>query len=82
MRYRPRHGELLSFDVIRGAWRPSGSVAGAGVFAVVWEPRPGSGEFWAPLHDFDQQSQGRLIAAGSENDQEAARHKFAREGRG
>jgi len=40
-------------------WRPSGAVAGGGVFAIVWETYRGS--FWAALHDFEPSAQLRLI---------------------
>lgn len=58
-RFHPPCGGRLSFGNVRGPWRPSGTVGGLGVFAVVWSTR--SGEFWAPLHDFDAASQLRLI---------------------
>lgn len=54
-------GRRLTIEQIRGPWRPSGSVAGAGVFAVVWETH--SCTFWAPLHDFYPTDQLRLIEA-------------------
>lgn len=46
---------------IRGSWRPSGSVAGACVFAVVWST--GYSQLWAPLHDFEPIDQLRLVEA-------------------
>jgi hypothetical protein len=58
-RFVPVRGRRLTLDAIRGPWRPSGTVASAGVFAVVWEVR--SGSFWAPLHDFEPSDQLRLI---------------------
>lgn len=58
-------------DCVRGFWRPSGTVASACVFAVVWSA--GSGDFWAPLHDFDRESQRCLIEQCCEQDPEAAR---------
>ena len=60
-RYLPRRGEHLTLADVRGPWRPSGSVAACGMFAVVWSaPR---GDFWAPLHDFAPADQLWLIAA-------------------
>jgi hypothetical protein len=59
-RFWPKQGTLLHRGHIRGPWRPTGSVAGCGVFAVAWTT--GSGEFWAPLHDFDQVTRDDLIA--------------------
>lgn len=58
-RFRPRSGHLLTLANIRGPWRPSGSVGGAGMFAVAWSTC--AGEFWAPLHDFAPADQLRLI---------------------
>lgn len=49
-RFLPRAGELLTLDHIRGEWWPSGSVAGACVFAVRWDA--GRFRFWAALSDF------------------------------
>lgn len=60
-RFYPPRGHALTMDCIRGLWRPSGSVAGAGVFAVVWTTR--RGDFWAPVHDFCAADQLRLIDA-------------------
>ena len=68
-RFFPRRGGRLTMGVIRGPWRPSGAVAGAGVFAVVWSTR--SGDFWAPLHDFEPADQLRLIDACGWVDQHA-----------
>lgn len=59
-RFFPPRGRKLSTANVRGPWRPSGTVASAGVFAVVWSTPTGF-TFWAPLHDFDQSSQLRLI---------------------
>lgn len=58
-RFVPVQGRLLTMANIRGPWRPSGAVAGAGVFAVIWSTRVG--EYWAPLHDFEPADQLRLI---------------------
>jgi hypothetical protein len=60
-RFWPERGTQLTLDVIRGPWRPTGAVAGVGVFAVRWETRAVS--FWAPLHDFAPADQLRLIEA-------------------
>jgi len=60
-RFRPHAGRLLTMANIRGPWRPSGTVAGAGIWAVVWEAR--SGTFWAALADFSPADQLRLIEA-------------------
>lgn len=60
-RFRPRSGHALTLENIRGPWRPSGTVAGAGVWAVVWETRAGA--FWAALADFETVDQLRLIEA-------------------
>lgn len=69
-RFRPHAGRLLEMANIRGPWRPSGSVGGSGVFAVVWECR--SGLFWAALHDFEPADQLRLIEACRRIDIEAS----------
>ena len=58
-RFVPYHGASLTMSHIRGPWRPSGAVNGAGVFAVVWSTY--SADFWAPLHDFAPADQLRLI---------------------
>ena len=58
-RLRPHAGRLLTIADISGPWRPSGSVAGAGVWAVVWESR--SEKVWAALADFNHADQLRLI---------------------
>lgn len=60
-RFIPKRGNLLTLENIRGPWRPSGTVAGAGVWAVIWETRKGS--FWAALHDFHAADLLRLIEA-------------------
>jgi hypothetical protein len=60
-RFVPSRGQALTMGNIRGPWRPSGAVAGAGVFAVVWSTY--AGDFWAPLHDFAPADQLRLIEA-------------------
>lgn len=60
-RFSPPRGQTLTMSNIRGPWRPSGSVAGAGMFAVVWSTHVGA--FWAPLHDFAPSDQLRLIEA-------------------
>jgi len=60
-RFVPIRGQLLTMAQIRGPWRPSAAVAGAGVFSVVWEMRTCT--FWAPLHDFTPSDQLRLIEA-------------------
>lgn len=70
-RFWPARGQLLTMAHVRGPWRPSGAVAGAGVFAVVWSTR--AGDFWAPLHDFTAVDQLRLIEACRWQDREAAR---------
>ena len=64
-RFVPLRGQALTMANIRGAWRPSGSVAACGMFAIVWSVA--GGEFWAPLHDFAPADQRRLI--------DACRHK-------
>ena len=70
-RFVPSLGHQLTVDSIRGPWRPSGAVAGAGVFAVVWTTR--KGDFWAPLHDFSPTDQLRLIEACRVMDQGTSR---------
>lgn len=67
-RFRPRAGRPLTMDNIRGPWRPSGTVAGVGTFAVIWSTC--SVDFWAPLHDFAPADQLRLIEAGRSLDVE------------
>lgn len=59
-RFCPPPGRYLTFDAVRGPWRPSGAVAGAGVFAVLWSTRHHN--FWAALHDFEPADQLRFIA--------------------
>lgn len=68
-RVRPRRGCLLSMDCVRGDWRPTGAVAGAGVFGVIWTT--GGGSWWAPLHDFTQGAQQHLIGECRRLDVEA-----------
>jgi len=68
-------GGLLTLSQIRGPWRPSGAVAGAGVFGVVWSTH--GGNFWAPLHDFEPADQLRLIDACRHLDQ-ASGHRGSR----
>lgn len=58
-RWWPSRGQPVPLSAIRGAWWPSGAVAGAGVFAVVWATR--TTLFWCPLHDFAPADQLRLI---------------------
>ena len=58
-RFHPPRGHYLTMANIRGPWRPSGAVAGAGLFAIVWTTYRGS--FWAALHDFEPSAQLRLI---------------------
>ena len=58
-RFLPLRGRLLTLRNVLGPWRPSGAVGAVGVFAVCWSTR--SGEFWAPLHDFEPASRDRLI---------------------
>ena len=60
-RFIPLRGQSLTLGHIRGPWRPSASVDGCGMFAVVWETRHHA--FWAPLHDFAPADQLRLIEA-------------------
>ena len=65
----PRYGQRLNLSNIRGPWRPSGTVAGAGLFAIVWTTY--HGDFWAPLHDFAPADQLRLVEACRQIDREA-----------
>jgi hypothetical protein len=65
----PIRGQLLRMSVISGPWRPSGSIAGGGIFAVVWDGR--SGPCWAALHDFSEADQRRLVEACRRLDIEA-----------
>jgi len=60
-RFFPPPGGQLSLSNVRGPWRPSGAVAGAGMFSVVWSTH--GGDFWAPLHDFEPADQLRLVEA-------------------
>ena len=60
-RFWPISGGRLSRANIAGDWRPTAAVDCSGVFAVAWStPR---GEWWAPLHDFEPETQLELIAA-------------------
>lgn len=68
-RFVPLRGRLLTLNNVRDPWRPSGAVAGAGVFAVVWTTQ--SGDIWAPLHDFAAADQLRLVEACRHADREA-----------
>lgn len=68
VRFRPRPGQALTLACIHGLWRPSGAVAGVGVFAVIWST--GQSDFWAPLHDFEPAATDRLIEACCALDQE------------
>lgn len=70
VRFVARGRRPLTFDNIQGPWRPSGTVAGIGVFAVVWTTA--RHEFWAPLHDFEPADQLRLIEACKRLDQAAS----------
>lgn len=67
-RFRPPRGQMLTINDIRGLWRPSGSVDGAGLFAVCWSTR--ACDFWAALHDFAPADQLRLIEMGRSLDLE------------
>lgn len=58
-RFRPRPGRQLTMSNVKGPWRPSGAVGGCGFFAVVWTT--GQSAFWAPLHDFDAETQMRFL---------------------
>jgi hypothetical protein len=44
---------------IRDDWRPSGSIGGLGMFAVVWDG--GGTTYWAALHDFDRSDRDKLL---------------------
>jgi hypothetical protein len=68
-RFQPRAGQALTLESIRGPWRPSGTVAGASIFAVVWTTN--RGDFWAALHDFQPADQLRLVDACRSLDREA-----------
>lgn len=68
-RFWPKHGTFLTWGHIRGPWRPSGAVAGGGMFAVVWST--GHGDYWAPLHDFDPATREELISECAQGDREA-----------
>jgi len=78
-RFRPPAGSRLTIENVRGAWRPSGSVDGACVFAVVWST--GFRQFYAPLHDFCPASQLQLIEACRRMEAEERRHGAWAEGR-
>ncbi len=80
VRFWPVAGRQLSLANVRGPWRPSGAVAGAGLFAIVWSTRGGS--FWAPLHDFELAAQQQLIAACRHEDQRAGYPGAWPQGRG
>ena len=67
-RFRPARGQALTLANVRGPWRPSGAVAGTGLFAVVWETWHGT--FWAALHDFAPADQLRLVEACRQVDRE------------
>jgi hypothetical protein len=54
---------------IKGQWHPSGAVAGAGIFAVIWQTA--RGVCWAALHDFEPAAQLTLVSACRANDHEA-----------
>ena len=71
-RFRPHSGQVLTLANIRGPWRPSGAVAGVGVFAVVWSTY--TSDLWAPLHDFAAADQLRLIDACRHLDQVGGRN--------
>ena len=68
-RFWPRQGTLLNRGQIHGPWRPSGTVEACGFFAVVWSTP--SGEFYAPLHDFDHTTREELICECAHGDREA-----------
>lgn len=70
-RFIPRPGVPLTIENIRGHWRPSGSVAGMGCFAVIWETYTAT--YWAPLHDFAPLDQLRLVESCRQLDQEGQR---------
>lgn len=59
-RFRPRRGELLTVDAVRGHWGFSGTTEGQGVPAVVWTTRNGAC-FWAALTDFHDRDILELI---------------------
>lgn len=74
-RFYPTPGRRLTLSSVRGPWRPSGTVAGVGVFAVIWTT-PSGALLWAPLHDFEAIDALRLIEACRGLDQEA-RHGYS-----
>lgn len=65
----PPPGRPLTMADIRGPWHASGAVEALGVFSVIWSTR--SANFWAPLHDFAQADQLRLIEACRSTDHAA-----------
>ena len=69
LRFFPRQGTSLNRSHILGPWRPSGAVEACGFFAVVWSTA--SGQYWAPLHDFDQRTRNELIDECARGDREA-----------
>ena len=68
-RFFPRQGTSLNRRHILGPWRPSGAVDSCGFFAVTWTTT--AGEFWAPLHDFDQATRNDLIEECAQGDLDA-----------
>lgn len=68
-RFFPSQDTYLNRGHIRGPWRPTSAVAGCGVFAVRWSTP--AGDFWAPLHAFDHDTQIELIAECEAADREA-----------
>lgn len=68
-RFRAPAGQQLTLDNVRGPWRASAAVGGAGVFCVVWTTRVG--DFYAPLSDFAAPDVLRLVEACRHVDQEA-----------
>lgn len=67
-RFVPNRPRPLTVHDIGGEWRPSGAVAGLGVFAVVWTI--GNTDWWAPLHCFTPGDQLKLVQACEALDQE------------
>jgi hypothetical protein len=57
--FYPPSGQLLTLAKVRDLWRPSGTVIGAGVVAVVWSTQDGC--CWARLHDFEPGDPLRLV---------------------
>jgi hypothetical protein len=66
-RFYPRQGTSLNRGHIRGPWRPTGAVSSCGFFSVLWSTP--SGDYWAPLHDFDQRTRDELIEECARADQ-------------